>query len=132
MYIICQEVKTLQYWFYRQLQLFSVSQKSFAELTIDFITELSEIDYQEKTVDIILVIINKFTKYSWFISISTTINTTKLAELFYNQIELEYRNPDRIILDQESVFINKFWSELYYYLKIKLWYSTVFYLQTDR
>ena len=114
------------------MQLFSVSQRSFTELTINFIIELFKIDYQEKIIDTIFIIIDRFTKYFWFISISTIINIAEFAELFYNQIELEYRNPDRIILDQESVFINKFWSELYYYLKIKLWYSTVFYLQTDR
>ena len=95
---------------------------------MDFITELFEINYQEKTVDIIFVIIDRFTKYSWFISISTIINIAELAELFYNQIELEYRNPDRIISDWESVFISEFWSELYYYSKIKLQYSTIFYL----
>ena len=90
------------------MQLLFVSQRSFAELTIDFITELFEIDYQEKTVDTILVIINRFTKYSRFISVSTIINTTKFIELFYNQIELEYKNLDRIVSNQKSIFINKF------------------------
>ena len=66
------------------MQLFSVSQKSFAELTIDFITELSEIDYQKKIVDTIFIIIDRFTKYSQFISVSTIINIAEFVELFYN------------------------------------------------
>ena len=77
-------------------------------MIIDFIIELSEIDYQEKIVDTIFVIVDRFIKYSQFISISTIINIVEFTELFYNQIELEYRNPDRIVLDQESVFISEF------------------------
>lgn len=128
---ICQGVKAPRRRPYGQLQSLPVPQRPFAELTMDFITGLPEVDYQEKTVDAILVIVDRLTKYSRFIPVSTTINAAELAELFHDQIELEYGNPDGIVSDRGSVFTSEFWSELCYHSKIKLRYSTAFHPQTD-
>ena len=67
-------------------------------MIIDFIIELSEIDYQ-KIIDTIFIIINRFIKYFWFIFISIIFDIIKFAELFYSKIELEYKNLNKIILD---------------------------------
>ena len=92
------------------MQLFFVSQKSFIFCRIDnrFYYGTIQNRFLKKIDNTILIIINRFIKYSQFIFISIIINITKFAELFYNQIELEYRNPDRIVSDYESIFNSKF------------------------
>jgi hypothetical protein len=57
------------------------------ELSIDFITRLLTIIRNSKEVDIILVIVDYYTKISFFIIINIMINTTKLAKVFYKEIK---------------------------------------------
>jgi hypothetical protein len=55
---------------------------------MDFITGLLPTIYKGIEVDSILVIVDRFTKYSKFFPVYTTITAAELAELVYNEIEL--------------------------------------------
>jgi hypothetical protein len=48
-------------------------------------------------VNVILVIIDRYTKYSMFFPIATIITSVDLAELFYNEVELRFGIPNGIV-----------------------------------
>ena len=60
-----------------------------------------------------------------------TLTIIKLAELFFEKIALRYEISSDIIIDKDSLFINAFWSEICFHMKMKWWLSIIFYLQTD-
>jgi len=57
------------------------------KLSIDFVTKLPTAIRDSGEVDIILVIVNHYTKMSFFTTVSTIINAAKLAEIFYREIK---------------------------------------------
>jgi hypothetical protein len=54
---------------------------------MDFITRLLITIRDGKEVDIILVIVDRYTKMSFFIIVNIMINITKLAKVFYKKIK---------------------------------------------
>ncbi len=60
-----------------------------------------------------------------------TLTIIKLAELFFEKIALRYEISSDIIIDKDSLFINAFWSEICFHMKMKWWLSIIFHLQTD-
>ena len=57
--------------------------------------------------------------------------TKRLAQAFLEHIWRDKGLLDSIVSDRGSLFISKFWSALYFYLKIKQKLSTTFHSQTD-
>lgn len=93
---------------------------------MDFITGLPETIFKNEIVDSIWVVVDRFSKWSLFFPVSTTINAAKLAELFHNYVELRFGPPNGIVSDRGPIFISKFWSNLCYLSHIKLRLSTAF------
>jgi hypothetical protein len=54
---------------------------------MDFITRLLTIIRNSEEVDVILVIVDRYTKMSFFIIVNIMINVIKLAEVFYREIK---------------------------------------------
>ncbi len=101
-------------------------------LSIDFIIGLIiSANRKSNSYDLILVIVDQLTKLVYYKPVKITINTLDLAEVIINVIVHHHRVSELIITDRGSLFISKFWSLLYYFLKIKKKLSTVFYLQTN-
>ena len=98
---------------------------------MDFITSILEARFGLHSVDCIFVVVDRYTRMAKFFSISTTINATELAYLFYNEIKLKFGAPKGIVSDRELIFTSFFWGELAYFTGIKLCLSTVFHPQTD-
>ncbi len=88
--------------------------------------------FRGKVYDSILVIVNRYTKIARYVLIIKEINATKLAELFILHVIKDFGILAGIILDRGLVFTSKFWSILYFYLKVRHYLSTAFYLQTNR
>ena len=59
------------------------------------------------------------------------INALDLAEIIIQVVGQHYNLLNFIVIDQNSVFILKFWLLQYYLLKIKLKLLTTFNYQTD-
>ncbi len=51
--------------------------------------------------------------------------------MIINVVVRDHGVPESIVTDRGSFFISKFWSSLYYFLKIKRKLSTAFHPQTD-
>jgi hypothetical protein len=54
---------------------------------MDFVTRLLTTIRDGEEVDVILVIVDRYIKMSFFIIVNIMINAAKLAEVFYREIE---------------------------------------------
>ncbi len=70
-------------------------------------------------------------KMMHYLSIKKTLTVVKLAELFFEKIVLKYEVLNDIVINKDSLFINAFWSEICYHVKMKRRLSITFHSQTD-
>ena len=89
---------------------------------------LPRVEYYGCIADAILVIVDRFTKYTIFLPVSTSINSPELAKLFYCKVECRYGRLEGVVSNRGTVFMSEFWSTLCYYTNIKMKISIAFYL----
>ncbi len=98
---------------------------------MNFITDLSSSKWKEVVYDLILVIVDHYTKMTRYLFTKKTLTVVELAELFFEQIALKYEILNDIIIDKDSLFISAFWSKICYHVKMKQRLSIIFHSQTD-
>ncbi|OOO05787.1 RNA-directed DNA polymerase (Reverse transcriptase) [Aspergillus oryzae] len=91
---VCQGAAAPKHRPYGTLESLPIPSRPFAELSMDFITGLPETIFKNEIVDSIWVVVDRFSKWSLFFPVSTTINAAKLAELFHNYVELRFGPPN--------------------------------------
>jgi hypothetical protein len=116
---------------YGELQSLPLPDGPMQEISVDFITGLPETLHELRPVDAILVIVDRFTKYSYFLPTNRTLNAAELVQILHREFELIYGPPKGIVSDRGSLFTSSFWSELTYQSRIKRRVSTAFHPQTD-
>jgi hypothetical protein len=65
-----------------------------------------------KDFDMIMVIVNRLIKYAYFELITTNATALETAKIFIEKIITQYGQPNRITLDQDKLFMSKFWKAL--------------------
>jgi hypothetical protein len=71
---------------------------------MDFIEGLSS----SNGCSIILVVVDRFTKYSHFFSLKTPFSVTSIAQLFLNNIVNLHGVPKTIMSDRDKLFTSNF------------------------
>jgi Integrase core domain/Chromo (CHRromatin Organisation MOdifier) domain len=94
---------------------------------MDFIVELPK--SEGKT--IILVIVDRFTKYAHFFALSHPFSASDIAHLFINEIYKLHGLPLCIVSDRDAIFTSKFWRALMEKLGVKLNFSSAYHPQSD-
>ena len=107
-YDICQHVKTCRHHSYKELKFISKFQNIFEVITMNFITELSSSWWRDKTYNVILIIINIYMKYTWYLFCNKDITAKDLANLLYKYFFFFAELSKTLITDWESLFISKF------------------------
>ena len=79
----------------------------------------------------IYVVVDKYSKYAWFIPCHTSYTAKDIALLYYRHVYTIAGIPRAIISDRDTRFDNKFWSELWKLLGTDLRMSTAYHPQTD-
>ena len=64
--------------------------------------------FEIQKIDAILIVIDRFTKYTVLIFIHFNINTVELTELIYNHIDIQFDLPSNIISNRNPIFTNEF------------------------
>ena len=78
-------------------------------LSCDFITGLPPSrDRYGNTCDAILIILNRFSKYTFYIATTMRLTAKQLAELFCEEIIAHYGALKLIMLDRGSLFTSAF------------------------
>ena len=127
----CQRSKAPRHKPYGMLVALPATTQPLGNVTMDFITGLPPSKDNGQVYDLILVIIDRFTKIARYLPVRKTIDAPELASTLIRTWVKDFGLPDSIVSDRGSVFTAKFWSSLCYHLKIKRKLSTAFHPQTD-
>ncbi|XP_039043810.1 uncharacterized protein LOC120183118 [Hibiscus syriacus] len=79
----------------------------------------------------ILVVVDKFTKYSYFLALSHPYSTADVAKLYLDTLYKLHGQPKMAISDRDKTFASIFWRELMKQLGTKTLFSTAYHPETD-
>ena len=105
----CQQAKPTYHKPYRELQSLQQSQEPYTNISTDFIVGLSSSKHWSKAYDLILIIMDWYTKMACYVVVWSDIDTFRLAAVFMQKFVLAGLGvPDSIVSDQGSVFTSTF------------------------
>jgi len=81
--------------------------------------------------DCVFMVVNRFLKMAIMAACKKNITVEATAKLLFEQVWVHFGIPQSIILDQDSRFLNTFWSSLWLMLDTKLTKSTTFHPKID-
>jgi hypothetical protein len=125
--VICQQAKTLNSAPAGLLQPLPIPDQVWEDVAMDFITGLpNSCGYT-----VIMVVIDRLTKYSHFMAQKTDYTSKSVAETFMNQVVKLHGIPKSIVSDRDKVFTSSFWQNLFKLQGTSLAMSTAYHPQTD-
>ena len=110
------------------LQPIPILEKIPEEWSIDFIEGLPKAG----GMNVIMVVVDRLNKYSYFITLKHPFRAKRVAEVFIDRIISKNGIPKSIIFYRDKmIFINNFWKELFAAMGTVLKRSTAFHPQAD-
>lgn len=110
------------------LQPLPISVAVWEDPSMDFVTGLPPV----KGHSMIVVVVDRLTKYTHLGSLSTDYSSTSVAEFFIKQIIRLHGIPKTIVSDRDKVFLSKFWKEIFAKSGTILKMSMAYNSETDR
>ena len=108
------------YHFYDFFALLPVSDELWQEIMMDFIVELLLNKHKSNVYNSILMMMDQYIKIIQYLSTNIIIKFHELSDLLMEKIFLYGSGASmNIISNRNSVFINGYWLELCYHIKIK-------------
>lgn len=99
----------------------------WSEISIDFIEGLPK----SRGNDVILVVVDRLTKYAHFIPLSHPYNVQKVANIFMDHIIKLHGPPTVIVSDRDPIFTSKLWNEIFSAFKVDLRFTTAYHPESD-
>lgn len=130
---ICNKAKSARHAPYGELQPIPPPERAWQTVTMDFIVKLpkSKEPMTGVAYDSILVIVDKLTKYAYYIPYMESSNTKDLAYMFFKTVIAQHGLPTKLISDRDKLFTSNFWKCLMETMKVKQGLSTAFHPQSD-
>jgi hypothetical protein len=97
------------------------------DVTMDFIEGLPLYDGY----NCILVVVDRFTKFSHFVPLRHPFTAPSVARVFIDTVVKLHGMPHTIISDRDRIFTSAFWKMLFQQLGTKLQYTTAYHPQTN-
>lgn len=110
------------------LQPIAIPEQSWEVISMDFIEGLPT----SKGRNVILVIVDKLTKYCHLIALSHPYTAQMVAQEVLNSVVKLHGVPKAIISDKDPIFVSSLWKELFSALGTKLKLSSAYHPQSDR
>jgi Integrase zinc binding domain/Chromo (CHRromatin Organisation MOdifier) domain len=104
-----------------------IPSEAWCSIGLDFITGLPKSEGYE----VIMVVVDRLTKFSYFIPLKHPYSAITVAAAFFNNIYRNHGIPTSIVSDRDPIFTGKFWKELVKLLGIGLNMSSAYHPQTD-
>lgn len=124
---ICQRSKHEQCPYPGLLEPLPTPDMAWVHISMDFIEGLPCSQGKE----VILVVVDKFTKYAHFLSLEHPYSVHTVAHAFIDNIIRLHGPPRLIISDRDRIFTSNLWKNIFAALKVELRYSTSYHPQTD-
>jgi hypothetical protein len=124
---VCQISKTERLPNPGLLEPLPIPKAKWDEISMDFTEGLPK----SKGHTVILVIVDRLTKYSHFLALSHPYTVQKVAALFMDNILKLHGPPSVITSDRDTIFTSKLWREIFNALQISLTFSTAHHPETD-
>ncbi|TDZ17375.1 Transposon Tf2-9 polyprotein [Colletotrichum orbiculare MAFF 240422] len=114
-------------------KLLLIARRPWESISLDFIVKLPKSQEPLTGVhyDSVLVIVERLTKYAYFIPYKESSTAEDLAYVFLRTIVSQHGLPQEIVSDRDKLFTSKFWKSLISQLGAKHRLSTAFHPQTD-
>ena len=130
---ICGKTKARRHKPYGELQPLPVNKRPWESITFDFITKLpiSEDPATRNGYDSIFVIVDRFTKFSYFIPYNEDTDAEQMAYILLRHIVAIHGLAFEIISDRGTTFASKFWQSLMMRLGLNPKLTTAFRPQVD-
>lgn len=87
------------------LQPIPVPESIFTNISMDFITRLPKWNCK----DALFVVVDQLSKYGHLIDLGHPYSTTSVAQVFVDQVYKLHGLPNRIVSDQDPMFVRSFW-----------------------
>ena len=128
---MCRQVKPTRHLPYGEFQSLPFPMKPRQDWIMDFITGLPLSLQRDSKFDVILVVVNKFTKYSIYLPAREGWDADTLADVLIEAIFIKYGMPVFFTSNRGLFFTLHVWLHFCYYFRIHLGYSITFHPQID-
>ncbi|KAL4586656.1 hypothetical protein LXL04_011298 [Taraxacum kok-saghyz] len=109
------------------LQPLPIPSAIWDDISLDFITGLPK----SKRYEIVLVVVDRLSKYCHFIPLKHPLTARLLAEIFVKEIIRLHGIPKTILSDRDPLFLSKFWTEIFKLQGSKLKFSSAYHPEID-
>jgi transposase InsO family protein len=127
----CQLRKVHRHKPYGELQSLPIPAGPGDSVSLDFITDLPISNLDGQKYDSILVVVDRYVKYAWFIPTTKKLKAPEFATLLIDKVFSQIGFPRSIVSDRGSIFTSKYWKTLCFQIGVKRRLSTAFHPQTD-
>jgi len=124
---ICQQNKHENVATLGLLQPLPIPHAPFIDINMDFIDGLPKSEAK----DVIMVVVDCFSKYAHFMSLSHPYSAPTVAKIFMDNVYKIHRFPALVVSDRDPVFLSKLWKEMFTIQGVNLLYSSAYHPQTD-
>ncbi|RYP29820.1 hypothetical protein DL768_011207 [Monosporascus sp. mg162] len=130
---VCNKAKAARHKPYGLLQPTEIPDKAWNTIAWDFITglPLSKDPVTGVQYDGVWVIVDRLTKYGYFLPFKGNATAEQLAYAFVRHYLDKHGIPKRIISDRDKLFTSKFGTSFFKQIGAKLKFSTAYHPQTD-
>ena len=128
---MCQRIKTLRHCLYDEFLLLFVSTRFWTKVSMNFIIKFLLNYYDDDIYNAILIIIDRFSKMTYYIFAKLTWLIENLINALFNKILLIFIKVKKIVFNRETLFMSDYWSALCYCIRIVNEFNNVFYSQTN-
>jgi hypothetical protein len=105
----------------------NIPKMKWSEISMDFIEGLPT----SKGKNVILVVVDRLTKYAHFLTLAHPFTSQTVANLFLDNIVKLHGPPQVIVSDRDKIFTSKLWQEMLTAYKVDLHYSTAYHPESD-
>lgn len=117
----CQHAKHLNTHTPGLLQPLPVPKGAWRDISMDFIEGLPK----SEGYSVILVVVDRFTKYAHFIPVKHPYTAKYIASLVFDHVVKLHGLPKMVVSDRDRIFTSHFWAELFHKVGTKLLLSRI-------
>ena len=125
--VICQSCKPDSSAYPGLLQPLYIPDEVWLDISMDFIEGLPKSCGKE----VILVVIDRFSKAAHFVALSYPYTAEDVAQAYLDNVFKLHGWPQSIVSDRDSVFLSDFWQALFSIQGTNLFLSSAYHPQTD-